>query len=578
MRTNTMKLSDLLTKNDPAFFIPPYQRKYEWEEDQCAIFWQDAMEILSMGPSEDSCHFFGTVLLSVSSESSISDVRYILIDGQQRLTTAFLFLTACRDSGLCPRRLKNEIESILFRDGAPRLEQTELDFQEYSQILFSPSLTEAGGCLWKNYLFFKAEIAKWAAPQRASARIQDLAEGVLERFEIAVLEPEEKDGNLQDIFESLNSQGLPLSLADLVKNWLLMIPDASEQKRLFSSCWLPMEKSLEGDPGLDASDFIRTYMEMKACATYSKLPLSRQTKSLYQEFKRLFGDCDKPSLLEDLERHARIFAQFERAKTSDSQQNSVLLDLNIVQADAAKPFLLLLFSRRGEGKISDLDLLKVLRALRIYFLRRRLCDFAQNQEWGFPELTGKMDFLLGARDKEKAMFSLLASQDKSLRLPNDAEVEEKLKNMDFYSDNRKKKKFFLSLVEESLTHCRPNDEDENLTIEHIMPQSLNPEWREALGEDADELHSRLKNNIGNLTLAHCNLQAGNKSFEEKKAIYASQDGLQMARRCIEECKKWDESAILRREAWIADLFLNSILPVPTQYKAAENYSAENTKR
>ena len=572
-----MKLGDLLTKNDPAFFIPPYQRKYEWTEEQCSVFWKDALKISASNPEEASTHFFGTALLSVSSESSISDVRYILIDGQQRLTTVFLFLAACRDSGLCPRSLEKRISSILFRSGSSRLEQSEADRLEYSKILLPSPSSGEGGRLWGNYLFFRREISTWGDSGSISGCVRDLAEGVLERFVMAVLEPQEKDGALQDIFESMNSVGIPLSLADLVRNWLLMLPEASEQRRLFSSCWIPMEEALEAGNVQNASDFIRSYMEMKACKSYLNPPFSGQAKPLYFEFKRLFSDCPKSVLLEDLKTAAGLYAQLEGAQTPNPQVNAVIRDLNDLHSETARPFLLLLFSMRQEGKFSDSDCLKILGALRIYFLRRRLCGLTWGeQERNFASMSCRMNELSKAKDKEGCAFALLSSQHKSLRLPNDAEVEECLTNKKFCNANQKMVKFFLSLVEGELARSpHLNPKDSTLTIEHIMPQSLTPDWMEDLGEAAKDIHRRLCDNIGNLTLlpGSLNVQAGNKPFNEKKKIYASQTPLQITRGYIADCAKWDEAAILRRAKWITGIFLQSAFPLPPKYKSAENYAS-----
>lgn len=579
MRTNTMKLGDLLIKNDPAFFIPPYQRKYEWTEDQCAVFLNDAFKILASDPGEGLTHFFGTILLSVSFESSICDVRYILIDGQQRLTTVFLFLAACKDDASCPRRLSKRISSILLRSGSPRLEQSETDCREYAEILSSDPPFEKGGRLWENYLFFRREISGLSDMRPSSGSLQDLAEAVLERFTMAILEPEEKDGPLQDIFESMNSVGIALSLADLVRNWLLMLPQASRQKRLFSSCWIPMEEALQAGGVKDASGFIRSYMEMKGCRSYLQPPFSGEPKPLYFEFKRLFSDCPKEALLKDLKLHARLYAQLETSTTSSPQANAILQDLNSVNADAAMPFLLLLFSMRQEGRISDSDLLKILKVLKIYFLRRRLRGLTHGKsEWDFANLSKRMEELLKADDKEKSAFSLLSSQSKGLRLPNDAEVAECLGGRDFCNNDRKMQKFFLSLVKGELSQSRPDPEDPAITIEHIMPQALTPTWKEDLGEKADDVQSRLLNNVGNLTILPCglNVQAGNKSFKEKKKIYASQSSDQMSHSCIADCSKWDEEAILRRSKWITEIFLQSVVPVPQRYRESDNYISDGS--
>lgn len=199
---------------------------------------------------------------------------------------------------------------------------------------------------------------------------------------------------------------------------------------------------------------------------------------------------------------------------------------------------------------------------------------AENKQ--FPTLTKKIPDLEAATDKRAKMFDILARQETNLRLPNDLELTRELQNMNFYSFQYKK--LYLSLVEEKLTKCRPDQTDDVLQVEHIMPHTLNDAWRNALGTNAEEIHQTYADNIGNLTLIRHNQELGQKIFSEKKKIYEEKAGLQIARTKITNHDTWDADAIKERMDWIISYILTDVLPIPDKMRKTNNFSADGKRK
>ena len=216
------------------------------------------------------------------------------------------------------------------------------------------------------------------------------------------------------------------------------------------------------------------------------------------------------------------------------------------------------------------DTITVLDVLKIYSYRRRILGINSSENKNFPLFTGRFDsMVIRSEDKYVSMFKLLTSADNSMRLPNDNEMKQALESMNFY--NFRYCEYFLSLIEEKITKFRPDSTDSNLQIEHIMPKTLSDKWKEGLGNDYEEIHQEYLNTIGNLTLIRHNQELSNKPFSEKKKIYDSKAGLQIARDHITDQEKWNKEAIVKRSKWIINYMLENIFPIPESMRLTNNF-------
>lgn len=582
MIPNERHLLDLLSNNDVTFFIPPYQRNYEWGEDQCDVFYKDIIKVVRDNKAGNTSeHFFGTVTYFQKETAFGQPNKLVLIDGQQRITTTMLFLVALRDVLGSPD-IKRYIETKFLRNDNVaddseykiKLKQVETDWGIYVDIILGNNIHEKSknSAVYRNYAYFKNKLKDLSSTEEFN--IEEIIEYGLSKFSVVTVElqPERNPWeNPQEIFESMNSLGKPLSLADLVRNYILLGIDPDEQEFLYKNYWLHMEEIL---PHI-VSGYIRDYMQYNQAKAF-KQATEKNYKELYSNFKAIFGGQDAKVLLKSLNECSDEYASVVLGAPSGSEViDKCLEDIRAIDVSTAYSFLMGLLVEWHDEKLLTSELHDILNVFIIYLVRRRITGLAAAENKNFPALVRKIPNLINASDKRKAMFEVLSSMENSLRLPNDIELERALSTMNFY--NFRYCKFVLSLVEEAITKFRPDKNDSKLQIEHIMPQTLNAEWRLELGENADDIHQALLNNIGNLTLIRHNQELGNKVFAEKKAIYENNTSLQIARTHIIEVDKWNQDSIEARMKWIIDFIMEEVLPIPDERRKMNNFVMKHNK-
>lgn len=577
MTPNEFKLLQLLSNNDVTFFIPPYQRNYEWTKEQCEVFLDDILKTTEANMrGKKTEHFFGTVTCFKTDTPFGQPSKLVLIDGQQRITTTMLFLVALRDT-LGKNELGKYIDAkYLKNDNVSgdseykiKLKQVESDWSAYRNIILSYQLSdkEKNSAVYRNYQYF---FNKLQGLKDDRNNLSELIEKGLDKFSVVAieLEPEKNEWeNPQEIFESMNSLGKPLSLADLVRNYLLLGQSADEQERLYNQYWLQIEKAIPGQ----VSDFIRDFMQAQEMRSFHKATETNY-KDLYGQFKKMFSAKDAESLLKSLAESAHVYAYLVTdISCGNAEIDGQLQDLKTLNVTTAYSFLLELLKSWKQGNFTDKDIYGILDVFKIYCLRRRIIGLTAAENRNFPILVSRIPDLRIANDKKEKMYEILARQENNLRLPNDIELDRYLRTMNFA--NFRYCKFYLSLVEEKITKNRPSQTDSRLQIEHILPQTLSEEWRNELGGDnPDELHQSLVNTIGNITLIRHNQELGNKSFKDKKEVYENKAGLQIAKTKIVECSVWNADSINVRTDWIISYLLSDVLPIPNSMRKTNNFT------
>ena len=570
----------MLSNNDVTFFIPPFQRNYEWTNEQCDVFWRDVVATADKNNAgERTEHFFGAFTYYQTDSTFGEPNILVLVDGQQRITTTMLFLAALRDTNGDEKRknlidnkyLKNQNSSGANDEFKVKLKQIETDWPAYKKIILGEAVDEVErvSAVYSNYQFFKDRIF---SIQREGRDPFLLVEKGLAMFSVITIELKPTENtweNPQEIFESMNSIGKPLSLADLVRNYLLYGESPKKQEDLYRKYWLVMEKSVPQK----VSAFIRDFMQLCAKCPF-RVASEANHKQLYREFKRLFDGHDAMTLLKELAEYARIYSLILGASSGEKAIDSLLSDFRQLGVTTAYSFILSLLCEWKRGTISATGLCRLLSAFRTYCIRRRITQLAAGENKLFPRLIQYVSDLVSTEDKEHAMFGILCKTEYATRLPNDVEVSRTLEAMsNFYS--LKYCKFCLALIEESLTRNRPDIEgDDLLQIEHIMPQTLNVKWKKTLSSEDILEHPQIVHSIGNLTLIRHNQELGNKPFAEKKEIYENHVGLQIARDMITSNDRWDAKAISSRARWMIDLLVGTILPIPEEMRTTNNYNVK----
>ncbi len=575
------KLLKLLSNNDVTFFIPPYQRNYEWTEEQCQVFLDDVKKTsFNNLNGKEVEHFFGSITYFQDETPFGQPNKLVLIDGQQRITTTMLFLVALRDI-LEDKDLKAFIENKYLKNQSAagdgeykiKLKQVETDWNVYKNIVLGEPISdsEKESPVYRNYKYFQNKLKEYKENGNDLGALVDKG---INKFSVITIELEPRKNSWespQEIFESMNSLGKPLSLADLVRNYLLLGLDADTQTKLYNKHWMHIEKTVPHK----VSDFIRDYMQCMAKKPFPKAYESNY-KELYSSFKKLFDGLEASGLMESLSEYSNIYACIiGDAKSGSTRIDTILADLRRINVTTAYSFIMALLYEWKHGSFLEDDAANILDVFKIYCFRRRLLGITSAENKNFPMLTNKIIDLKRADNKKVKMFEILANQESNTRLPNDIEAARILETMNFF--NFKHCKLFLSMIEEKLTKSRPDQNDKKLQIEHIMPQKLNDRWRDDLGQKADDIHQTYVNNIGNLTLIRHNQELGQKPFSEKKEVYENNAGLQIARTEITNNDEWNDEAIKKRMRWMIDFLLNEVLPIPDEMRRRNNFSVKEHK-
>jgi uncharacterized protein with ParB-like and HNH nuclease domain len=482
--------------------IPLFQRPYTWKESNWQSLWDDLMVQYDLG--ESGTHFMGAIVSVPAYSVPVGVNKHLIIDGQQRLTTVSLILCALRDC--LDQNSAARIQEVYLTNRFRELEDTlkfvptQADRDVYRQIALDRQIPDNKSLMVKAYHFFKDRLRK---DIDASDKPVDPAKVLttLEHCLQVVMINLNNDDDPYLIFESLNFKGEPLTQADLVRNYILMrfrhsISTGGEQDRVYSNYWQPLEKTLKEN----LTEFLRHIKQGGIYAAIkTKLKSTDTSDSVEAEVKSMqrFGEF-----------YGTILGLIPEHNKTISDR---LDDIRSLKVTVSYPLLLRLFDVRKTQKISDIELEKCLGLIESYVVRRAVCGVATNSlnkifiQWAknFPQtehfqwLYDEMSFGTGTR-----------------RFPKDPEFTEAFLNHAQYG--RGSTRFILIKLEKSFEH-RETVDLSRATIEHLLPQSITPEWKNELGANAKEIHSNLINTFGNLTLTAYNAELGNLTFAEKKA-------------------------------------------------------------
>ena len=578
MKTETHSIHDVLAKNATSFFIPPFQRAYAWGKQEIERFFNDILRIIDseLDPNQKDKqeHFFGTIV--VKEEKAGFSNKSIIVDGQQRLTTALLFLIALRDIEEDPKK-KEQItttyllnQSSTFQDKI-KLKQVTKDWEAYRALVNNQN--PPPGAITSAYRLLKKLIQeqKQLKPQ---ITIEHYITAI-QRLNVAVIFLDERPFKGEDpqiIFETLNSLGKPLTLSDLVRNFVLLRIESDKQTEIYEKIWHPQIESVLND---DTSKFFRDYLQYKK-STPLKVVSDNNTKELYQQFKEFveINFENNNDFINDILKYVKLYKWIiteenydiiSPQEENDKRIKELLRNIfHDIETEAFKPFVLglLEYHQYGEGntKITDEKLISILETIRTYLIRRRILKLTQGENKNIVLLCKRIKEIAQGRT---SIIELLTSMFYSLRFPNDEELRAALMNMNFYEELKQYSKFILGKIEEHNSKVSVNFRDEKISIEHIMPQNLNDAWKAELGDNYEEIHRKYLHNIGNLILTEFNSEMGNKPFSEKKERLKTSN--LYFRHDIINRDRWNQQSIEEHREnmikWLLDTF-----SLPEEYK------------
>lgn len=591
MKTESHSINDVLAKNATSFFIPPFQRAYAWGRSEIERYFSDITRIieseLDSNQHDKLEHFFGTVV--IKEEKAGFANKSIVVDGQQRLTTTLIFLIALRDvendenakEFITQNYLTNNASS--FEDKI-KLKQVTKDWDSYKALIKGE--TPNPGVIKNAYDQFTRLIGE--KKKLNSTVVFEHYLLAIQRMNVAVIFLDERPFKGEDpqiIFETLNSLGKPLTLSDLVRNFVLLNMESDKQSETYENIWHPkIEKILTEN----TSKFFRDYLQYKTASSL-KVVSDNNTKELYKQFKE-FVDAEFEThndFINDITRFVIPYSQIITEQTShlissDINNDRIIKELlrNIfhdIKAEAFKPFVLGLLEyhryKIGGDSMSDDTLITSLESIKVYLTRRRLLGLTQGENKNIVLLSKKIDSI---KKGSITVIELLTNLFYRLRLPNDDEIRTNLISLNFYEGMKKYSKYILGKIEEQNTKVSVDFRNPKITIEHIMPQKITDDWKTELGVEYKEVHKKYLHNIGNLILTEFNSEIGNKSFSEKKTKLLTSSlnyRLDIISRDL-----WNEPNILEHQENMIDGFLNTF-PLPDNLSDNQNWntaSKENT--
>ena len=542
MKANRMWLfSDVLEKNKRVFKVPVYQRNYDWSNIECEKLYQDIMNAFD----KDCQHFTGTVVY-IDDENGGSGLNVVLIiDGQQRITTIYILLKALYDAskGVLVS-VESEIADVIFNRHCDekykvKLKPVKTDNKQLT-LLVKDKIDDMdrNSNVYKNYVIFKNLIEKSLAD---GYDLTDILNGI-KKLEIVEIILDKLQGDQpQKIFESINSTGLELSLADLIRNYLLM--DDVKQEELYEEYWLVMERNV-GYRNL--GDFVINYLN-------SQITKSVNSKNAYRLFKE---HCESNGLshedvLTGLRRTSKYYGAFIGENNCYSPKIMKYLNaFNTIKQTTVLPLLFKIFDDFEENNIDEDTLCKVLSYLLTYFVRTNACEINKNMAKFMKSLYGRVidngyDNYL---EKFVAFLNDIRTND---RMPTDKEFKDALIYKPLYTKNICK--YLLSVIENS---TREHIDVSTLTIEHILPQKVNAvAWKKEVGEDYSSVYETYLHTLGNLTITGHNSELGTKPFAEKKKIIKDNSKANILNKEVLSADRWNEAAILHRADTLSDILL-----------------------
>lgn len=410
-----------------------------------------------------------------------------------------------------------------------------------------------------NYTFFLERIS--------AENVQNIYSGIQKLIIVDAALEFGKDSP-QLIFESLNSTGLGLSHADLIRNFIIMGQPKEIQDRVYEQSWFPMEK-LFGENIGRMTEFFRDYLTIKK----GSIP---KFDGIYESFKSYIQTKKNFNVEEEakeLYQVASCYTNFALGREADKDLKAVFNDLRQLKVEVSYPLLLFLYVDFKSNQFTKDEFLKMLRMIESYVFRRAICDIPKNSM--------NKTFSVFHKDIVKdeylksfiAKFNLLGSY---TRFPSDEEFEKAFAQKNIYSSRQRS--FLLSKLENFKRKEFVNIEE--YTIEHIMPQTLSPEWKVSLGDHWERIHREKLHTIGNLTLTGYNSEMSNKTFDEKlNAPKGFKNSPLLLNESVRKSNDWTEATILEREKLLTimalDIFPKSVLPENELEKFRKEKKAES---
>ncbi len=582
MEGKDKKLLHFFAGADKRFIIPLYQRNYDWEIKHCRHLFSD---LVKLHEENRKNHFFGSIVTVRADEYSDD---YLVIDGQQRITTISLLLIAMVNAARRgdflykdPRQIEKIYKTYIvdeFQDNERkvRLKPIKNDMKSFDSLIYaSPEKFDRDSNVTRNYEFF------YDLLKTCGLSLEELLESIKKLVVIDIRLASDDDAQL--IFESLNSTGLDLSEADKIRNYLLMMMTGDEQERCYGEYWNKIEEYTNYKPSMFIRDYLTVYTKNIS-----------NIDNLYFEFKSFVErmGMTREQVMADMTEYARYYYVFSKYKSDSPKLNVKFRQLSTIGSTVGMTFYMVFLKYAHDNNFNPEQIFEVFDIIEGYWARRIMCGYPTNaMNKAFAVLHHDVLRLISEETKrglepspyaEVLKFVLLKRQ-RSGCYPTDTILCEEFKTRQVYRIPMAYRYFLFERmencdnVEGKWENVVPHMEKGDYTIEHIMPQTLTAAWRQDLGDDAERIHEQYLHTFANLTLTGYNSSYGNRPFSEKKSgydykgkhIYGFSDSHFSLSNYLKTVTKWTESELIERQKILYSRFLNLWPMITTSFKPVE---------
>ena len=573
MKGYAKPLHEFIEGHKIQFVIPVYQRNYDWLIDNCDQLFSD---LVKLSRSNRCSHFFGSIVTS----SADSSYNRLVIDGQQRLTTISLLLLAgikAVKAGAIEISEESKIDEayevflkakFCNSERKIKLVPIENDRIAYDKIFNEEDSFDEDSKVTRNYRHFYDLLTR--KPQALSF---DQLLDAIERLQIISIELD-SDDDAQLIFESLNSTGLALTEADKIRNYLLMSLTPEEQHMCFKNYWQKIEQATENQP----TKFLRDYLTIQ-----QQLLRPVRQSNIYYEWKKYMDGHERKEELVKMLDYAHYYQQVTEAKLSTAKLSEKMRHICNIETDVTNVFFIQFLKYASANSLSEDEIFKVIDLVENYLARRIVCNIPGNALTQVFCALHK-DVLKSIEEYSSANVELgnsysdilayhIMRRDGNYQLPRDMQFVESIKTRDAYHMLKPFQIFLFERLENSV-HGEYNDvatdmKKKDATIEHIMPQTLNGDWKAMLGDNFEEIQDKYLHTFANLTLTGINSELSNKPFEIKRdgkkignEIYPGyKNSKYRLTKNVTLCDKWTEIELQNRCNEIVATFLR-LYPLP----------------
>jgi uncharacterized protein with ParB-like and HNH nuclease domain len=545
MKASSLKIQDFLSSNNTQFVIPIYQRNYDWTISQCSQLLNDINDIGN--DNKNNAHFIGSIVFihdGVYTSGGMNEL--IIIDGQQRLTTLTLIYLVIYWLGkeLKDDKLSSEmLEVYLINKFSTEINKLKLRPSENNEKALKHLFTNSNNDysefskLIDNFNYFRSKISE--------NNYQVILKGLSKLMFVEISLDRQYD-NPQRIFESLNSTGLALSQADLIRNYILMGLKREDQNRIYRTYWETIE-NLAKDETLNTSrvsEFIRDFLTLKN----KKIP---NKNKVYDAFKINYPENTLDIIDDDLSEIKILANHYNKLinpeKEIDKDIQKQLKYINKLEINVAFPFLMKVYDDYHKEIINKDVFIRLLEFIQSYTWRRFIVGVPTNAlNKIFMTLYEKVDINNYLESIQRSLLIRNGSQ----RFPKDNEVLESLRTKDVYNIQSKNRTYLLERLENyNNKESVIIDNNQDITIEHIFPQTPDKEWKVELNiEEFNFIKENYLNTIGNITLSGYNSKLSNKSFLYKRDLKDAgfKDSRLWLNKYLSKCENWNKNEIEKR--------------------------------